>query len=78
MFINKIKESPLLFMKLWTIPPFLFHVSYKLFDSYTPAFSFFFGCVFMLALEAFLLFRVFDHQEEEQPKNEMKPVPNQN
>lgn len=60
MFLNKIKESPSLFIKLWTIPPLMFHISKWLFNSYVPALSFVVGCIFMLVLEAFLLFRVFD------------------
>lgn len=66
MFLNKIKDSPGLFFKLWIIPPLLLQISYTLFNSYVPAFSFAFGCVFMLALEAFLLFKVFDQQEQKQ------------
>ena len=58
--MNKINESPAIFMTLWTIPPGLMHLSWVCFESYTPLLCFVAGCIFMIFLETFILVKVFD------------------
>lgn len=76
MFLNKIKESPKLFIILWTIPPFLFDISKRIFGSYVPVLSFLTGCLFMIAMQVYILFKILDSKEEENaPRAQAAPGP---
>lgn len=62
---QKIKDSPLLFIQLWCIPPLLFHLSKLMFNSVTPVLFFLMGCAFMVLMETFLIIKVFDQPERQ-------------
>ena len=60
MLIVKIKESPILFIKLWCIPAILHHIVFRVLIKIGPILYFFGGIFFTFALLIYLLLIAFN------------------